>query len=383
MAHVRPFTRDDIPQVSELHRRVFGTGPAGPGLHAAYHAYFTGVFLEHPWSDDAMPSLVCEEDGDRITGFLGVTPRRMLLDGHAVRVAVSSQFMVEPGSRAQLGAVKLLRAFAAGPQDLSLADEANEASRRIWEAVGGSTALLYGLYWLRPLRPAGCVVRRLEQRGTHPAAVSAWGAVGRVADAVLDRLPGAPLRPRAPADPGGVLDGETLARGLADVGRRFRLRPIYDPGTLEWLFGVLAGKRGQGAFQRVAVRGPGHEPLGWYLYYSNPGGVGEVLQVGARDGAMGAVLDHLFHRAWREGLVALSGRIEPRHVRELSERDCIFYHRGYWTLVGSDRPGVLEAIHAGQALLTRLEGEWSMRFAPEGLPVPPRAPAGVAAGRSA
>lgn len=370
---MRPFAETDIDQVADLHRRVFQTGPAGPRLEAAYRAYFTSIFLAHPWLDESMPSLVYEEDQGRLTGFLGVTPRRMLLDGQPLRVAVSSQFMVEPGSRAHLAAVKLLRAFAAGPQDLCLADEANDVSRRIWEAVGGSTALLYSLYWLRPLRPGGCLLRRLEQRGLSPALVSAWAPVCRLLDAVLDRLPRAPLRPAAATAAGSTLDGETLARCLAETGRRFRLRPAHDPGTLEWLFGVLAGKRAHGTFRRVMVRSATQDVLGWYLYYSNPGGVGEVLQVGARGGAMGQVLDHLFHDAWTDGLIALTGRIEPRFVQDLAERECLFHHRGYWTLVQSDRAGVLEAIHGGDAFLTRLEGEWSMRFAPDGLPAPPRA----------
>ncbi len=373
MARVRPFAPEDIGPVADLHQRVFGTGPSGPALDAAYRAYFTAIFLEHSWGDEGMTSLVYEEDQGRIAGFLGVTPRRMLLDGQRLRAAVSSQFMVEPGSRSHLAAMRLLRAFAAGPQDLSLADEANLVSRRIWEAVGGSTALLYTLYWLRPLRPAGCLVRRLEQRGRSSRLLSACASLGRLLDGALDRLPRAPLRPPVPSVSGTALDGETLARCLSETGRRFRLRPAYDPGMLEWLFGVLAAKRGQGTFRRVLVRSAAHDPLGWYLYYSNPGGVGEVLQLGARPGAIGAVLDHLFHAAWTDGLIALTGRVEPHFVEEMAERQCLFHHRGYWTLVQSDRPGALEAIHAGEAFLSRVEGEWSMRFAPEGLAPPARA----------
>lgn len=384
MGGVRPFGPGDIAPVADLHRRVFATGPAGPGLDAAYRAYFTAIFLEHPWRDEGTSSLVYEEDGGRITGFLGVTPRRMLLDGQRLRAAVSSQFMVEPGSRSHLAAMKLLRAFAAGPQDLSLADEANLVSRRIWEAVGGSTALLYTLYWLRPLRPGGCLARRLEQRGASRGLVSACASLGRLLDGALDRLPRAPLRPPAATAVGSALDGETLARCLAETGRRFRLRPTYDPGTLEWLFDALAAKRGHGTFRRVLVRSASQDPLGWYLYYSNPGGVGEVLQVGARAGAIGPVLDHLFHAAWTEGVIALTGRIDPHFVQELAERDCLFHHRGYWTLVQSDRRGALEAIHAGDAFLSRLDGEWSMRFAPEGLsPAPQQIAAPPAAPRVA
>jgi hypothetical protein len=95
MGRVRPFTAGDIGPVADLHRRVFATGPAGPDLEAAYRAYFNATFLEHPWRDEGMSSLVYEDDGGRLAGFLGVTPRRMLLDGQPLRTAVSSLLLVE------------------------------------------------------------------------------------------------------------------------------------------------------------------------------------------------------------------------------------------------------------------------------------------------
>jgi hypothetical protein len=366
MGYVRAFAHADIAQVADLHRRVFQTGAADARIEAAYRSYFETIVLGHPWQADGLPSLVHADDDGRITGFLGVMPRRMRLDGRPIRVAVSSQFIVEPGSRSQLAAIKLLKALAAAPHDLCLADEANLASRRIWEALGGSTAALYTLYWLRPLRPAACVARRLWQRGFPGAFRSLCGPAVRAVDTLLTRMPRSPFRVPAPSVSGSELDGEMLAGYLAETSRRFALCPSYEPATLDWLFAVLADKTGHGTFERVVVRGAGGDPVGWYLFYANPGGIGEVLQFGARDGAVGDVLDHLFHRAWTAGLVALSGRIEPRFIQDLADRECLFHHRGYWTLVRAERPGVLDAIHSGRAFLSRLEGEWAMRFQLDG-----------------
>ena len=46
----------------------------------------------------------------------------------------------------------------------------------------------------------------------------------------------------------------------------------------------------------------------------------------------------------------------------LWERRCLFHHRGYWMLVHAHSPELLAAIACGNAFLTRLEGEWCMRF---------------------
>jgi hypothetical protein len=76
----------------------------------------------------------------------------MLMNGRAVQVAVGTQFMVEPNSRGSVG-IRLLKKCFSGPQDLFIADEANDYSRQIWEGLGGATALLYSLRWTRILRP--------------------------------------------------------------------------------------------------------------------------------------------------------------------------------------------------------------------------------------
>jgi hypothetical protein len=42
----------------------------------------------------------------------------------------------------------------------------------------------------------------------------------------------------------------------------------------------------------------------------------------------------------------------------------VFHRRGPWVLFHSTRPRLVEAFHAGEACLSRLDGEWSLRFLP-------------------
>src|SRR3989475_11574528 len=132
-------------------------GPRGrtdaAGLDS-YPAYFTRVFLDNPSRDVRLSSLVCEEGGGRIVGFLGVVPRGMSMNGQRLLAAISSQFVVDPAGRAGVVAVRLAKAFLDGPQDLSISDEATDVSRRIWEGLGGTTSLLHRIHLTPPPRPA-------------------------------------------------------------------------------------------------------------------------------------------------------------------------------------------------------------------------------------
>jgi hypothetical protein len=78
LGEVRAFTKEDIQQVADLHRRVFSTADhASPELWDSYQSYFTQIFLNDAWLDDDTRSLVYEEEGGRITGFFGAVARQM------------------------------------------------------------------------------------------------------------------------------------------------------------------------------------------------------------------------------------------------------------------------------------------------------------------
>jgi hypothetical protein len=84
-----------------------------------------------------------------------------------------------------------------------------------------------------------------------------------------------------------------------------------------------------------------------------------VLQVVAARRGVDRVLDDLFAHARRNGAALLRGRLEPSLVDALARRRCVLRYNGA-ALVHSRHPEILRALGAGEALLTRLDGEWWM-----------------------
>lgn len=360
MATVRPLAENDVPAAAALLRRVY---PAhGWPSAAACEAYFREMLFANPWRDLGLPSWVAEEEG-RICGLYAVLPRRMLLHGRPIRVAVGCQFMVDPAKRHSLTALQLLQACISGPQDLTLADGANDQARRMWIGLGGTTPLLYGLHWIRPLRPARHLLSVLKSRGVlSPALTLAARPLGAVADALAARLRPNRFLEEAHGVAEEALDPVTMLAHMPDVMHGCALRPAYDERSLAWLLQQAAADTRHGELRARAVRDTRQRLLGWYVYYVQPGGLSEVLQLAAREGAFDCVLQRLLADAWRHGAAAVRGRLEPRFARQLSDRHCWLRMEGPWTLVHSRRAEVIDAIQQGDAFLSRLEGEWWMRF---------------------
>jgi hypothetical protein len=149
---IRPFQREDIPAVAEIHREVFASADRmSAPLLDRHQVYFEDVFLKEATGREELGSLVCEEHG-QIAGFIGSAPRRMIMSARPAIARVSTQFVVRPRSRGVTG-VKLLQAFFAGPQDFAIADESNSRARALWMALGGITCALPSILWSYPLRP--------------------------------------------------------------------------------------------------------------------------------------------------------------------------------------------------------------------------------------
>lgn len=351
---VRPLGKEDIPRAAELHRKLLGSATAPHEVES----YLMEVFCRHPWRDPRMPSLVYEDGSGRIIGCLGVMPRPMWMEGRPIVAAVTHNFMVEPDRRSTLAAMQLIKAFFSGPQDLSVA-EGNPISRKLWEGVGGTTSMLYSLRWTRPLRPARYALSLLEKRGLSGWSTGCLRPLSRVVDVLATRLPTSPLRQPRTARVAEELDPGTLLDGLDRVSSRRPLRPRYDRDSLAWLLEVLTRSAGRGTLRKILVRSA-RRIAGWYLYYVVPDGVGEVVQIGATEDTAEEVLNHLFHDAWNQGAIAVSGQIEPSLMSAFSEKFCLF-HRGRggsWVLVHTRHERILRAMQLGEAFFTRLEGEW-------------------------
>ena len=353
MTPIRPVAREDLRGVAELYEAVARSGtrtPPPPDLAPL----FERTLLDHPWYDEEIPSLVFEDPEAGIVGFLGSHVRRFRFGDRPVRVACSGQLVSDPAFRGRGAGALLLRRYLAGPQELTITDGATEDVRTMWQGLGGRTSIEGSIGWTKVFRPASfAAAMAARRRGSEPR--------GAAVAAALDRPARRFLGSSAPTASTGPLSPAAMLEGVARLERSFRLLPAYDEQFLDWLFREVAAVHQRGELVRKLVHSPAGGTAGWFVYYSKPRGISQVLQVGAAQRDAGLVLDALFHDAESRGGAALQGRVEPHLYPDLSTRRCLF-RRTEWALVQSREPELLAALAYGDALLTRLEGEWWMGY---------------------
>lgn len=355
-SRIRPFVEDDLPAVAALRLATFRfTRRRDP---AELMQYLRSVFFENPWRDESLPSLVYESDG-RVGGFVGVIPRPMVFQGKPLRVVVSTQFMVDPALRGAAG-IELVRKLFAGPQDLTLADAAPDAARRIWTGLGGEVAAPYSLFWGRSLRPGRFALHELGDRLMVRAL--RWGLkpVVNAGDAIWRNL-------RRAANPAGSVEPlapSALAAEAAELLGWCALYPAYDAASYAWLLERAGEGQRSGPLRASLVRDAAGRVAGWFVYYEERGGVVRVIQLAAREGGdHGAlVVAHLLHAARSVGALAARGQLAPPLLTPLAAAGCTFRRRGPWVLVHSRRADVLRAIARGDAWISALDGERWLSF---------------------
>jgi hypothetical protein len=356
---VRPLRVGDIPQVVTLRRKAFRLSerPTDAGLGEAYER----VFLHNPWYDDALPSLVYEDTAGRVRGFLGVMPRPMRFEGRAIRGAISTEFMVDPESGPSAGA-QLLGTYLNGPQDLSISDRANDKARALFHSLGGSMVLWYSVYWARPLSAMGAVALEPLGRGVTRPVRDLMRILARTVDAAAA---GVGLRRRARPHLEAReedLDAAAVVTHLGRVTREQLLAPDYDVPSVAWLFDRLAERRHYGELRKVKLVDPGTGVIGWFVYYVKSGGRAELMQLAAVPGREHHVLEHLVHRAGRDGAVVLGGRLDPQFVGCFADGHYSFSVGQPWTILHSRHPELVAALQGGRAWFSRLDSEWWMSF---------------------
>ncbi len=360
MKGIRPFCADDAAPVAKLYAAVFRKEEgSAPELLAQYRAYLSEVFLNNPWPQKSIQPLVHEDANGRITGFLGVVPRTLVLNGQSFQAAITSTFMVDPEAPGGIAGLKLLKAFLDGPQDISIADEARDVACKLWEGLGGHTSALHSIRWIRPLRPCqfGLWVLR-KRRVVLPlcwaAAPAAWAA-----DWIAGLLSGGTPQPGVVELQQETLAPEMLAAQLDEF--QAVLRPEYSTEAIEWLF-ERAGRVGSPAGLRTALlRDAQGRIAGWYVYHVQPGAIAELLQFFAKPEFGVSVRDHLFDHARRNGALALAGQMEPALFPLLRGKH-ILWRPGPWVLIHSRYPEVIDCFRRGETFFSRLDGEWCCHF---------------------
>jgi hypothetical protein len=354
MSLIRACSPEDMPAVAGLFQKTFlnGRGRAPKSLES----YLAELFLHHPWYDPELASRVYVSVEGAVRGFIGVLPLRMCFRGRKIRAAIAGSLMVDKPAENPLAGARLLRSFANGPQELSISENANRVSENMWLRLGGRTVPFESLEWLRILQPAG-VALAFAREWFAPAAL--LQPLATMIDRIGQRTSGNPFE--FACAPGGYdYDAEASEELLLEEIPRFAasypVHPDWTDASLQWMLAHARAKARRGPVHRRLVYGKDHVPIGCYVFYGRPRGVAWVLQVLARPESIEAVLDSLLLSAFRNGNVAVRGRTHPRLMNALLHRGSMFFHRSS-TVVHSADAELLQAINAGDALLTGLAGE--------------------------
>jgi hypothetical protein len=153
------------------------------------------------------------------------------------------------------------------------------------------------------------------------------------------------------------LDTDSLA-ALASRQTGFLLKPVYDANSLRGCLDHPA--------RSALLRDSRGEVAGWYIYHLDLRKHAEVLQIGCRGDTAFEVVAHLLENASRNGARILYGRLEPHFSDALAEHRSILSRRRHAMLLHSRDPQITAAIHSGKAFLSRLDGEWRVRFSHAG-----------------
>lgn len=351
---IRAIHRDDVPAIAEMFARVFmkNRGGAGAGLYL----YLEDLLFSASGTDGEPRSRVFVDSTDRVRGFIGVWPRRMVLGGRTIEAAAAGSLMVDRPEEHPTAGARLLRSFLSGPQDLSFSETANAISQRMWEKVGGERLPVASLDWLRVLRPAGFSVATAS-RGFRPIWMMRPLAAG--VDRLIEAARINPFLP--PMKPAGFDDADATTAEILELvpelSRAYQLRPDWHAPELALLLSHAQTKERYGALQRriVYAQRTG-KPVACYLYYARRGDTARVLQVIALPETTGAALDSLFHHAVSLGCVGVRGRSDPALLDALVSRQCVLYPGAAMVIHARDK-ALLDEVRRSRTLLSGLAGE--------------------------
>jgi len=358
---VRALSAADIPAVATLFCRIFlhrsGSVPV------ELERYLTSTFLTGPWVDPQINSLVHVRLDGTISGFIGALSLPLQWGERRLRGAICSTLMVDDHETDPMAGARLMRAFLAGPQDLSFCETASEVSIAMWQRLKGVSLLQHSLTYLRILRPFGYMAETLRQRTALAAPLALLA--GPIDGLVRIRLPqGAQRRwaykarpddrlTEAPLTPDALI--ALLPRFLAECP----IRPNWSPETIARILAEAAIKPKFGPLTLQLVQTAGGEPVGAFAYHGRPGNTAHVLQVFAPRRHAASVVDRMFSHAARSGMVAVVGRTEPHLLQALAGSETVLVQNAT-SAVHSRDPELVAAYQRGDGFLNGRAGEsWS------------------------
>jgi len=185
---IRSLGLDDCAKLKQLHLDVWGMPPRGfSQLEAQYDRLFPRLFLENPWSETGVHSVIsC--DGDRINGLVGVLPRRFRLHDERLNVAVTTQFCVAQQDRGKMVAVKLMHQLMRGSLDVTVADDYDPDTARLLKAFGAVEVPSMQLRWFRVLRLFGSLADGISRLPKLSRSRRLSAPIARLSDRILPYL---------------------------------------------------------------------------------------------------------------------------------------------------------------------------------------------------
>ena len=317
------------------------------------------AYFEHPWPDPDIGPWLLEAEHGRVIGFLGVTPRHFRWQGRTLRAAMIGNLMVDAEHPDAGGSSRIISAFLEGPQDLAISDSALDITRKISNRFRGATIRLLSQSWRLGLQQATTVVEGLVRNRRDPAS----RALRRLAVALDDLGREVGRGPwRLPTSECQVVPlpvarfAELLTEHSADQPES--IVPIYDAASLAWVLHTPRG--GEHGLRMREVKNAAGHTLGWFVHYVERDA--ELIHIGSVLGAGQRVFDCAMLDAAAAGACAMTGRIVPGLMREMSIRGARYATRD-WTILHTRSPEIVAAFHAGAVNLQPMDGErWSMRF---------------------
>lgn len=317
------------------------------------------IYVENPGVDDEIKSLVAVDDNGRILGFLGVSVTDVSIDGRPGKMAGVFPSVVDPDAPTTVAAF-LLRKFMAGPQDFTFSDGGHTKFERIWELLGGRILQLQSMRWIKVFRPSRVALSNVSSR---LKAVATLEPLLKYVAGGSDLFLSATLRGRlAVTEAGEAYSVQPLTPALMasiseDILKQSRLRPIYREQQVAWQQKEMTKIVEQGEFRARLVRAANGSPVGWYIYYLNPGAISRVYSIEARPGHLDGVLGSLFWEADSEGAGALIGRMEPRLRGPLHRAGAFVHNGGSLQMAHSRDQTLIDDAELGRLAFSRLQGE--------------------------
>lgn len=350
---ITPLIPDDIEDIIQLSQKYF---PLSKEVSIQYlkktlhDLYFHGTNYQ-----PNITSLVSRSKKNSINGFLGVTTQTFCYKKREITVANCHHLMATEEARSQLIPMRMLQKFISGPQDLSFSDGSVKEMRLFWKRFGGEPAISESIYYKIPLRPVSFAMRPLLKNMNRPLTTMASASAGGI-DKVAGALRISMFHRKRPRVQLKALTPVLLLEALQSIQSKYSLFPTYDQPKIEHSFKLLKNEKRYGALQKIAIL-ENEKIVGWFIYYANKGGVCEVIQAVSIPGKEEILFDMITWHAYSRGGVELSGRLMAHHLQTSFTTKAICIPARMWTLIHSSNTELKHDIQAGNAFLTRLEGD--------------------------